>query len=230
MTALTAALAALGMLLVAAAPVSLDSQYVLERYELEMSDLQSPKTMIFTYSVSQLGLSDLEQRHVIYRSGLNVRDETIAIDGIPIKPKIVSFGRRADRYAISRLAPQRSNYAMLFVTTQRDGAHLDYRYDLTPLGSTGAFVVTGMVIDGVTYLPREIDFTTSSGSAQGHGTLVYGKSDKYWVPLYVTVDATVDGKAARERIVWGDYRFPPALPASTFIPPRPLPHATLPPI
>jgi hypothetical protein len=223
--------ALLGLLaFVGAAPVPLDSQMVLERYALEMGDLQTPKVMIFTYSVSQLGLSDIEQRHVIYRSGLDVRDETIAVDGIPLKPKIVTFGERTDRYAIARLAPRSSDYAMLFVKTQRDGAHLDYRYDLTPLAPRSGFVMTGLVIDGISYLPREIDFTTASPSAHGHGTLVYGKSDKFWMPLYVSVEASVNGKEARERIVWGDYRFPPALPASTFIPPKPLPHASLPPI
>ncbi|HTZ54472.1 MAG TPA: hypothetical protein VMB20_05370 [Candidatus Acidoferrum sp.] len=216
--------------LVAAAPVSLDSQIVLQRYQLEMGDLQAPKAMIFTYSVSQLGIVDIEQRHVIYRSGLKVRDETISVDGIPLKPKIVAFGQREDRYAIARLAPHSASYAMLFVKTQRDGAHLDYRYDVTPLAPASGFVITGLVIDGISYLPREIDFTTASGSAHGHGALVYGKSDKYWVPLYVSVEASVNGKPARERIVWGDYRFPPALPASTFVPPKPLPHATLPPI
>lgn len=225
---LLAALAAL--VLVGAAPVNLDSQIVLQRYELEMGDLQTPKAMIFTYSVSQLGTTDIEQRHVIYRSGLRVRDETISIDDIPLKPKIVNFGQREDRYAIGRLAPRSANYAMLFVKTVRDGAHLDYRYDVTPLSSAGGFVITGLVVDGLSYLPREIDFATASGNAHGHGALVYGKSDKYWMPLYISVEASVSGKPARERIVWGGYRFPPALPASTFIPPKPLPHATLPPI
>lgn len=218
------------LLLFGVAPATLDSQIVLQRYELEMGDVQAPKAMIFTYSVSQLGTTDLEQRHVIYRSGLRVRDETISVDGIPLKPKIVNFGRREDRYAIGRLAPRGASYAMLFVKTQRDGAHLDYRYDVTPLGSPAGFVVTGLVIDGVSFLPHEIDFSTASGAAHGHGMLVYGKSDKYWVPFYVSVEASVNGKSARERILWGDYRFPPALPASTFIPPKPLPHATLPPI
>jgi hypothetical protein len=224
--ALIAALTLLG-----AAPVeTLDSQLVLARYQMEMDTLQSPKVMIFSYNVSQLGASDIEERHVIYRSGLNVRDETIAVDGIPIKPKIVNFGHREDRYAIGHLAPRSTAYALLFVKTVRDGSHLDYRYDVTPLSVASGFVVTGLVIDGLTFLPREIDFSTRSSAAEGHGALVYGKSDAYWVPLYVTVEAMVGGKPARERISWGDYRFPVALPASTFIPPKPLPHATLPPI
>lgn len=221
---------ALALLLFGAAPAApLDSQIVLQRYALEMGDLQTPKVMIFTYSISQLGLSDIEQRHVIYRNGLDVRDETIAVDGIPLKPKIVTFGERVDRYAIARLAPRSTNYAMLFVKTQRDGAHLDYRYELTPLAPMSGFIITGLVIDGISFLPRELDFTTASANAHGHGTLVYGKSSGFWMPLYVSVEASVNGKEARESIVWGDYRFPATLPASTFIPPKPLPHATLPP-
>ncbi|HEY5340443.1 MAG TPA: hypothetical protein VIK27_05395, partial [Candidatus Aquilonibacter sp.] len=78
------------LLLGAASPKQLDSQIVLQRYELEMSDLVAPKTMIFDYSVSQLGSTDIEQRHVIYRSGLRVRDETLTVDGIALKPKIVT--------------------------------------------------------------------------------------------------------------------------------------------
>jgi hypothetical protein len=223
------ALAALLSLLALVGAAPLDSQIVLERYALEMGGLQTPKVMIFTYSVSQLGLSDIEQRHVVYRSGLDVRDETIAVDGIPLKPKIVTFGERVDRYAIARLAPRSAEYAMLFVKTQRDGGHLDYRYELTPLAPMSGFVITGLVIDGISFLPRELDFTTSSASAHGHGTLVYGESNGFWMPLYVSVEAIVNGKDARESIVWGGYRFPPTLPASTFIPPKPLPHATLPP-
>lgn len=195
-----------------------------------MTDLPVPKAMIFSYSVSQLGATDIEQRHVIYRSGLSVRDETIAIDGIPIKPKIVTFSHREDRYAIAAIAPHASTYEMLFVKTVRDGSHLDYRYELTPLEARRGFVVTGMVIDGLTYLPREIDFVTAAGAAHGHGTLIYGKAERYWVPFSVSVEANVDGKPARERIALGAYRFPTVLPPSTFVAPKPLPHATLPPI
>jgi len=225
-----AALAA-AFTLLGAAPERLDSQLVLKRYSLELGDLVAPKAMIFGYSVSQLGVTDIEQRHVIYRSGLDVRDETLTIDGIPLKPKIVTFSKRADRYAIDRVAPKPSAYELLFLKTIRDGSHVDYAYDATPAPGGGAgFTVTRVVIDGLTFLPREIDFTTGSAAARGIGKLIYGKADKYWMPMLATVDARVGARAARERIVWGDYRFPPALPPSTFVPPRPLPHATLPPI
>ncbi len=208
----------------------LDSQIVLQRYELEMGDLKQPKAMIFSYVVSQLGTADIEQRHRIYRSGLDVRDETLAINGLALKKKIVAFDKREDRYAIDRIAPRLATYTMLFLHPVRDGGHVDYVYQTTPLASAGGFVVTSMTIDGEQYLPRRIDFETSSATATGHGTLVYGKIDGYWVPMYVTIDARVEGKPARERIVWSDYRFPPELPESTFAAPKPLPHATLPPV
>lgn len=219
------------LLLGAASPKQLDSQIVLQRYELEMSDLVAPKTMIFDYSVSQLGSTDIEQRHVIYRSGLRVRDETLTVDGIALKPKIVTFGSRQDRYALARLAPRTASYAMLFTKTVRDGSHIDYVYDASPIApASPAFSITRLIVDGVSFLPREIDFRTASATAHGNGKLIYGKADKYWVPQIASVDALVEGKPARERIVWSGYRFPRVLPASTFVPPRPLPLATLPPV
>lgn len=222
--------ALIALFLLGAVPRPVDSQMILQRYELELSGLESPKAMIFGYSVSQLGTTDIEQRHTIYRSGLDVRDETLSVDGIALKPKIVTFGKREDRYAIDRLAPRTSSYELLFMKAIRDGSHFDYAYEATPVAGDSAFTVTRVVIDGIRYLPREIDFKTAGSTAVGTGKLIYGKADKYWMPLIATVDALVDGKPARERIVWDGYRFPPALPPSTFAPPRPLPLATLPPI
>lgn len=212
-------------------PVQLDSQIVLQRYELEMGDLQAPKTMIFSYTVSQAGPNDIEQRHVIYRSGLDVRDETIAVDGAPLRPKIVRIGKREDRYDILKLAPRASSYQMLFTRVVRNGGHLDYEYEATPLvAQASGFVVERLTIDGLTYLPRVIAFRTESTNAHGTGKLEFTKIGKYCVPVAASVDAEVDGKPTREHIAWGEYRFPRSLPAATFVAPRPLPHATLPPI
>jgi hypothetical protein len=217
--------------LLGVSPIQLDSQMVLQRYELEMGDLRSPKAMIFSYTVSQAGPSDIEQRHRIYRSGLDVRDETIAVDGAALKPKIVRIGKREDRYDVLRIAPRTANYTMLFVRAVRDGGHVDYEYEASPLVAQSAgFMVERLTIDGETYLPRVIGFRTTGASARGAGKLEYAKIGAYCVPVAVSVDAEVNGKPAREHIAWGDYRFPPSLPASTFVAPKPLPHATLPPI
>ncbi|HEU5479905.1 MAG TPA: hypothetical protein VFU90_08745, partial [Candidatus Tumulicola sp.] len=55
------------------AETQLDSQYVLQRYALAIDAAPAPKYVVFTYAVSQLGPSNLEQRHTIYRSGNDVR-------------------------------------------------------------------------------------------------------------------------------------------------------------
>jgi len=218
------------LVLLGMTPVQLDSQIVLERYELEMGDLKVPKTMIFSYTVSQSGPNPIEARHMIYRSGLDVRDETLAVDGTPLRPKIVRIGQREDRYEIQRVAPRASTYTMLFLRAIRDGGHLDYEYETTPLVASGGFVVERLVIDGDSYLPTVIAVRSSSGDAQGTGKLEYAKIGPYCVPVSVSVDAQIHGKPAREHIAWGAYRFPPSLPPSTFVAPKPLPHATLPPI
>jgi hypothetical protein len=221
--------AAAALALLGATPGQLDSQYVLQRYALAIDTVPVPKAVIFTYTVSQAGPSNLEQRHVIYRSGSDVRDETLAVDGVSRKG--VRFSRRDDRYAIATMAPRTAAYQLLFEKAVRDGRHVDYLYEATPLirGASGA-TIDRVAIDGTTFLPRVLYFTTSGPNANGTGRIEYAAFGRYWMPVAADVNATVAGKPARERIVWSDYRFPESLPPSTFQSPKPLPIATLPPI
>ncbi len=229
--ALLAAVALVAALVAATPAQQLDSQLVLARYEMAMGDLVAPKTMIFSYTISQAGPTDIEQRHRLYRSGLNVRDETLSDDGVGLKHKIVRIGQREDHYAVTRLAPRATLYQLLFLHASHVDGRLTYDYQATPLAvAGGGFTVTRVSIDGSTYLPRVIAFHTASASGHGSGQIAYGNVANHWVPLAVTIDAVVNGKRARERITWSDYRFPATLPASTFIAPHPLPHATLPPM
>jgi hypothetical protein len=73
-----------------------------------------------------------------------------------------------------------------------------------------------------------VRFRTASADATGEGEVVYAPFGRYWMPVLATISANVKGKPARERITWGDYRFPEALPPSTFVPPRPLRTGPLP--
>ena len=219
------------LILLGAAPATIDSQIALERYELEMSSLKHPKATIFSYTVSQAGAYSIEQRHRVYRSGQRVRDETLAVDGAPLARKIVTFSTKSDRYQVGRIAPRTSSYTMLFLEAVRDGSHLDYVYETHPLIATAAgFQATRLTIDGQTFLPRSIQFRTSDGATTGTGELRYVKSGAYWVPEVASIEAVVKGKPTRERITWTDYQFPPSLPPSTFVAPKPLPQTTLPPI
>jgi hypothetical protein len=219
------------LLLGASPSPELDSQVVLQRYALALVEAPVPKLLVFGYTVSQAGLGNIEQRHELYRNGLSVRDETLAIDGVTLHQKSVRFEQREDRYAIDRIAPRADTYQMLFLHAVRDGSHVDYVFDTTPILRQGAGMwVDQVTIDGIKFLPKQVRFHSDGVSAKGKGAIEYGAFGKYWLPVVATVDATVNGKPARERITWSDYRFPPSLPPSTFLAPQPLPLASLPPI
>lgn len=204
-------------------PVQLDSQLVLQRYALAVEAVLPPKNVVFTYAVSQLGPSNIEQRHRIYRSGADVRDETLAVDGVALTRKSVRVSRREDRYAIARLAPRTGAYQMLFLRPVKDGDHLDYVYEATPIVRQSGPAIDGVTIDGLRFLPRLVHFRTVAGDAAGTGEVRYAPFGPYWMPVSATVAARVGGKPAREHISWGDYRFPESLPASTFAARRTLP-------
>jgi hypothetical protein len=128
------------------------------------------------------------------------------------------------------LAPRATAYELLFVRTLKDGRHVDYEYEATPLLHGAGASIDRVTIDGLKYLPKDVRFGTQGPDARGMARVQYAQVGKYWMPTTAEVTAVVNGKPARERIVWSDYRFPESLPPSTFEPPRPLPHSTLPPL
>lgn len=207
----------------------LDSQDVLASYTRAMATLRAPSVVVFSYTVSQTGPNNIEQHHRIYRSGLEVRDETLSIDGIPLSRKAVRFEQRPDRYAVARFAPATGAYEMLFLGAVKDGRHLDYAYETTPLNRGSTTWIDRITIDGANFLPRIVHFHTQSESVAGSGEVEFGSFGAYWMPISATATTRIAGKSARERISWTDYRFPLHLPPSTFKAPQPLPHATLPP-
>jgi hypothetical protein len=220
--------AAFAVLLLGAAPMQLDSQYVLQRYAQAIATVVAPRVVVYSYTVSQTGPSNIAQRHRIYRNGMDVRDETVSIDGIPLRRKIVRFSHREDRYAVRRFAPRSDTYQLLFLGTTKDGRHLDYVYEATPLSHASGSWIDRVTIDGVNFLPRAVHFHSSGLDANGSGNIEFGSFGKFWMPVAAVAQAHVKGKPARELITWSDYRFPASLPRSTFQPPEPLPRATPP--
>lgn len=203
--------------------VPLDSQYVLQRYAVAIQEVTAPKNVVFTYSVSQAGPSNIEQRHQIYRSGTNVRDELLAVDGLSLARKRVTFARRENRYSVDRLAPKTDAAQVLFLESVRAGNRYDYTYEVTPLERRSGVYVDRMTIDGTTFLPRRLHFHTASDESRGTGEVVYAPFGRFWMPVLASIDATIGTHPARERITWADYRFPETLPPSTFQAPKPLP-------
>lgn len=221
--------AAAGVAFAAAPATTLDSQDVLVRYQRALVALPTPKAVIFTYSVSQAGPHDLEQTHRIYRSGEMVRDETLTSEGQNLKQKIVRISRYPDRYAVARLAPHASEYAFMFQGVVRSGGRIAYEYTAVPMQRGGAYVVDSMTIDAATFLPLTIRFSMVAGSVKSKGELHYTRNASYWVPQLAVVEAQMQGGTARERIAFNGYRFPAAMPESTFRSPKrpkPLPLPT----
>jgi hypothetical protein len=212
--------------LLGASSATFDSQYVLQRYALAIESVTMPKAVIYSYTVSQVGPSNIEQHHRIYRSGEEVRDETLSVDGIPLSGKMVRFSRHPDRYRVAQFAPRTDAYELLFLGTAKDGRHLDYVYEATPLSRPSGAWIDRLTIDGVKFLPRTVHFHSSGLDVAGTGEIEFAPFGKYWMPVAATAEAHVKGKPARERIAWSDYRFPASLPASTFAAPEPLPLAT----
>jgi hypothetical protein len=206
----------------------LDSAYVLQRYALALTRVVSPKVVVYSYTVSQVGPSNIEQRHRIYRSGTSVRDETLAVDGIALRHKAVRFSQREERYTVGRFAPSASAYELLFLGTSKDGHHLDYVYEATPLHRGGSVSIDRLTIDGANYLPRAVRFHSAGTGVAGDGEIEFASFGKYWLPVAASASALIGTKLARERIVWGEYRFPESLPPSTFQTPKPLPRPSLP--
>jgi hypothetical protein len=210
-----------------AQPVQLDSQVVIQRYARTLLHFSAPKVLVFSYTVSQAGPADIEQTHRIYRSGELVRDETLLVDGA--KEKTIRIARYRNRYTLTNLAPRLTEYTFLFEGATRSGSTLMYAYKAVPNAPAAAgFAIDSMVIDGKSYLPALIRFHTGGPGARGDGTVSFGPSGGYWVPQVVTIEASLAGKSARERITFSGYRFPLRLPKSTFQGPRPLPPAAPP--
>jgi len=194
---------------------------VLARYAEALAKQPRPKAVSFVYAMEQLGPRDIAQTHRVYRSGRSERDETLIVDGIALtQPSIRILTNRNNRYAIDVVAPKPAAYIFKFtdLLNGADGSAFVFR---TQARDARAFSVREVAIDAHTFLPTVIRFRIAGNGAHGEGELLYSRSDMYWVVREARVSAHLrDGSLAHEHIVWSNYQFPPALPASTFVPPR----------
>ncbi len=204
----------------------LDSQLVLDRYAARLLREEGPKVLVFSYTVSQSGPRAIEQSHRIYRSGDLVRDETIMVDGV--RQKNIRIARYRNRYTLDNLAPRVTQYAFLFQRFARLGDTVQYTYHAVPLGAPTGFIVDGITLDGRTFLPSAIRFHSTNAAMKGSGSIEFANAGKYWVPVSASVEASIRGKPARERISFSGYQFPASLPKSTFQTAKPLPTPVLP--
>jgi hypothetical protein len=193
---------------------------ILARYAEALAAQAAPSVVSFEYALEQTGARDLLQTHRVFRSGTDQRDEILSVDGRTLDPPAIriTHGRR-DRYAVAALAPKADAYVFRFVGPVRNGHHNDFVFETVARAPT-AFRVTDVRIDGITYLPTSISFETDAHA--GTGTITFARIDKYWMVTAAIAHATYAKLAARERITFSTYTFPPSLPPSTFSHPHPM--------
>ncbi len=196
------------------APALLSPVVVLQRFALALRKIGEPPIMTVDYTLDQTGSRTLAQTHRVFRGGNNERDETLSVDGRPLSPpKIRIFLGRRNRYSVGALAPRVTDYNFIFVGSRKNAHHNDYVFRLAPK-ATRPFNITGVVIDGVRFLPSSIAFATSKNS--GSGIISFARSAAWWVPYFASARAIVGNTTAAERLSFYTYRFPPSLPPSTF--------------
>jgi len=220
-----ALLLAIGLTLAAAnapadtEPHSLAPGTVLARYAAALENVKEPRLISFDYTLEQTGRRMLAQTHRVFRDGNDERDETLTVDGRPLThPLVRIFRGRRNRYTLALLAPRLGDYDFAYLGAHKDVHHFDYVFRLTPKMHR-PFAITTMTIDGVRFLPIALDFATS-GSA-GSGSIAFGSNEHWWVPYAASARATMATEVATERLTFYTYRFPRALPPSTFSGGRP---------
>jgi hypothetical protein len=200
----------------AVAPASL-----LARYGEALAANPTPSVISFEYSLDQTGAHDIQQTHRVFRSGLSERDELLTVDGKTLSPPgIHIFLGHRNRYAIEALAPRPEAYTFRYIGTVHDGHHVDEVFATKPR-SPSDVRIDQVTIDGVTALPNVVHFSTTVHA--GHGSVSFGRVQKYWVATAATATASVGKFPTIERLAFFRYRFPGTLGASTFLTPRPLP-------
>lgn len=189
---------------------------VLDRYLAALERLPAPQYISFEYAVEQGGATNISQVHRIYRAGPDVRDEVIAEDGRRLRrPRVRIRHDGSDRYALAALAPTPGRYTFTFARSAKSGEPSTYTFR-TAAKSAATFTIEEVTLDGTTFLPIVMRFRSTAGNTHGHGTLLYAKSDRYWLIREARVDALLKDAPAGERIVWSAYRFPASLPSATF--------------
>jgi hypothetical protein len=194
---------------------------MLARYAAALAANPTPSVLSFEYSVDQAGPHDIQETHRVFRSGNSERDELLTADGKTLNPPTIHiFLGHRNRYAIEVLAPRPEAYTFRYLTSVRDGHHLDQVFATKPR-SAGDVSVKRVILDGVTALP--VTITLATRRYDGDVIVTFGKVQKYWMALSATATATTAKSLAIEHLAFSRYRFPTSLAASTFSTPRPLP-------
>jgi len=193
---------------------------VLAKYAQALDALKSPAAYIFEYTFAHHGSHPQEIEHRVFRQGAHERDELIGVNGEKLShPEIHVFLQHHDPYNVAALAPRPEAYVFTYAGEGKRGHNLVYVFNAFARG-TPRYEVTRLVLDGKSFLPLQLDYRATVGDVVGTGTVIFARTDGYWMPQSATARAEVNGDLQTERIDWARYQFYSDLPPSTFAEPR----------
>ena len=195
-------------------------EQVLANYAQALDEIKSPPAYTFEYTFAHHGRHPESTDHRIFRQGQRERDEIVGFNGEKLtRPTIRVFQGHRDPYDVVALSPRPEAYTFAYLGEFKQGKNLVYAFNLFARGAP-KYEVTHLVIDGKTFLPLQLDYRATVGTVTGTGTVMFAKTDKYWMPQSATARADVNGDLQTERIDWSKYQFYPNFPPATFAEPR----------
>jgi len=205
----------------------------LETYRSALARVQPPPNVVFEYLETRIGPERVvTEKHLVYRnrSG-DERNETVAVNGSAVVPAFVRiYHRDAWPYDASQFAVSADAYAATYAGTTIVGGRRTYRYAVVA-ASPEAFAITDLFIDVDRYLPVKESFSVSGSGCSGSGEIDFAPAAAYWMPLEIKTTCSTPGPSTsdvagankpvvyRESIVFGNYRFPTAIPSEIFVAP-----------
>lgn len=190
------------------------------KYRAALAALPAIGNVVFDYVETRSGPTRvMTQAHRVYRNAAgDERDETTAVDGVPVVPAIVKFSSSPDwAYDPRAFAVDAGDYqTMPLGVTALVGKHaLKFSAVRT---TAGDFAVTALYLEPSSGLPVRETFTASGGGCAGSGDIVFGTVDRRLMPTIVTASCTdaTTGQTFKQTIRFSGYRFVRTLPPQAF--------------
>jgi hypothetical protein len=224
----------------AADPPASAADALYARYKIAIQTLKQPANMIVEYTQTRTGpLRVVTENHRLYRDAQgNERNETTAINGVPVTPARVSIYTRATwSYSADKFFVDSDSYQL----EPRGPADVGGRKGLAfavVMKEANAFAVTDLEIDARTAQPLLERFVAGTPTCSATGSIEFGPAGGYWLPKIVSVTCAVVASpdvavvtpptaSYRDTIRFSSYSFPAAIPAQVFgLTPTPAPDSS----
>lgn len=218
-----AVLAAISLLASPLAAVADSAQIgtaALAEYRAALNRLPPLGNIVFQYSEVRSGPARvLSEEHRVYRSaGGSERNETIAVNGLPVVPALARLSTSdAWPYDVRRFVVDETEYNVMYLGATTVSGKRVVGFSMVRT-TPGDFAVTGLYLDPTRHLPVRVTFEAGGGGCRGSGSIDFARVDSRWLPVVVTASCAVvpSGESFRETIKFSAYQFPQVIPPDVF--------------